>query len=275
MGEENVFLFVPNLIGYARILLAAVSFGLMPTRPWPAAVCYGTAALLDAVDGHAARALGQGSRLGAMLDMLTDRLSSMCLLLNLALLYPRWAPLFQLSSALDLASHWLHTHCSALQGAASHKAVGGEGHPLLRRYYQCRVRPGTGLYWEGTGGDWGGLGGTGRDWEGTGTNWEGTGGNWEGTGGDWEGTGLYWEGLGGTGRELGGTGSDWDKLGGTGRELGGTGGNWEQTGRDWEGTGPVLGRTRMNWEGLGRTGMNWEGTGRNWEGTGTYWDELG
>nr|XP_041575514.1 CDP-diacylglycerol--inositol 3-phosphatidyltransferase [Taeniopygia guttata] len=138
MGEENVFLFVPNLIGYARILLAAVSFGLMPTRPWPAAVCYGTAALLDAVDGHAARALGQGSRLGAMLDMLTDRLSSMCLLLNLALLYPRWAPLFQLSSALDLASHWLHTHCSALQGAASHKAVGGEGHPLLRRYYQCR-----------------------------------------------------------------------------------------------------------------------------------------
>uniref|UniRef100_UPI000B4C7951 CDP-diacylglycerol--inositol 3-phosphatidyltransferase-like n=1 Tax=Lonchura striata TaxID=40157 RepID=UPI000B4C7951 len=44
---------------YARILLAAVSFWLMPTRPGPAAACYGAAALLDAVDGHAARALGQ------------------------------------------------------------------------------------------------------------------------------------------------------------------------------------------------------------------------
>ncbi|XP_066031065.1 CDP-diacylglycerol--inositol 3-phosphatidyltransferase isoform X2 [Chamaea fasciata] len=85
-----------------------------------------------------ARLLDQGSRFGAMLDMLTDRLSSLCLLLNLALLEPRWAPLLQLCSALDLASHWLHMHWSTLQGASSHKAVGGEGHPLLRRYYQSR-----------------------------------------------------------------------------------------------------------------------------------------
>ncbi|XP_027563418.1 CDP-diacylglycerol--inositol 3-phosphatidyltransferase, partial [Neopelma chrysocephalum] len=27
---------------------------------------------------------------------------------------------------------------SALQGASTHKAVGGEGHPLLRRYYESR-----------------------------------------------------------------------------------------------------------------------------------------
>lgn len=139
MGGDNVFLFVPNLIGYARVLLAAVSFWLMPTQPLPAATCYGLAALLDAVDGHAARLLGQSSRLGAMLDMLTDRLSTMCLLQNLALLYPRWAPMLQLSTALDLASHWLHMHCSALQGASSHKSLGGEGHPLLRRYYQSRA----------------------------------------------------------------------------------------------------------------------------------------
>ncbi|XP_005533866.1 PREDICTED: CDP-diacylglycerol--inositol 3-phosphatidyltransferase isoform X2 [Pseudopodoces humilis] len=138
MGGENVFLFVPNLIGYARILLAAVAFWLMPTRPGPAAACYGLAGLLDAVDGHMARLLGQGSRLGAMLDMLTDRLSSLCLLLNLALLYPRWAPLLQLGVALDVASHWLHMHWSTLQGLTSHKALGGEGHPLLRRYYESR-----------------------------------------------------------------------------------------------------------------------------------------
>ncbi|XP_065511360.1 CDP-diacylglycerol--inositol 3-phosphatidyltransferase isoform X2 [Caloenas nicobarica] len=110
----------------------------MPTRPGPAAALYGASALLDAVDGAVARMLGQGSRFGAMLDMLTDRLSSMCLLVNLALLYPATAALFQLSMALDVASHWLHVHCTTLEGGASHKAVGGEGHPLLRLYYSSR-----------------------------------------------------------------------------------------------------------------------------------------
>ncbi|XP_049652701.1 LOW QUALITY PROTEIN: CDP-diacylglycerol--inositol 3-phosphatidyltransferase [Accipiter gentilis] len=135
---DNVFLFVPNLIGYARLVLAAISFYLMPRSPGPAAACYGLSALLDAVDGQAARLLGQGSRLGAMLDMLTDRLATMGLLLNLALLYPAAAPLFQLSTALDVASHWLHMHCTTLEGGRSHKAVGGEGHPLLRLYYNSR-----------------------------------------------------------------------------------------------------------------------------------------
>uniref|UniRef100_A0A8C3QK04 CDP-diacylglycerol--inositol 3-phosphatidyltransferase n=1 Tax=Cyanoderma ruficeps TaxID=181631 RepID=A0A8C3QK04_9PASS len=163
---------------YARILLAAVSFWLMPTNPGPALTFYGLAGLLDAVDGHMARLLDQGSRVGAMLDMLTDRLSSLCLLLNLALLQPRWAPLLQLCMALDVASHWLHMHWSTLQGASSHKAVGGEGHPLLRRYYGSRPLlfllcagneifygcwyllnwgegpPGDGLYWSGLWGRW-------------------------------------------------------------------------------------------------------------------------
>ncbi|XP_037982566.1 CDP-diacylglycerol--inositol 3-phosphatidyltransferase, partial [Motacilla alba alba] len=124
---RDVFLFVPNLIGYARVLLAAVSLGLMPARPGPAAACYALAALLDAVDGHLARLLGQGSRLGAMLDMLTDRLSSVCLQLNLALLYPRWAGLFQLSIALDVASHWLHMHWWAGLGRAGPGAGPGGG----------------------------------------------------------------------------------------------------------------------------------------------------
>jgi hypothetical protein len=46
--------------------------------------------------------------------MLTDRCATMCLLVNLALLYPRATLLFQLSMSLDVASHWLHLHRSAL-----------------------------------------------------------------------------------------------------------------------------------------------------------------
>lgn len=45
-----------------------------------------------------------------MLDMLTDRCATMCLLVNLSLLYPSYAFLFQLSMTLDVASHWLHLH---------------------------------------------------------------------------------------------------------------------------------------------------------------------
>lgn len=45
--------------GYARVLLALVSFLLMQCCPWPAVFCYLLSALLDAFDGHAARALDQ------------------------------------------------------------------------------------------------------------------------------------------------------------------------------------------------------------------------
>ena len=31
-AEENIFMFVPNLIGYARIVLAILSFWFMPTN---------------------------------------------------------------------------------------------------------------------------------------------------------------------------------------------------------------------------------------------------
>ncbi|RXN39254.1 CDP-diacylglycerol--inositol 3-phosphatidyltransferase-like protein [Labeo rohita] len=138
MAEENIFLFVPNLIGYARIVLALVSFYLMPCCPGPAVFCYLLSALLDAFDGHAARALNQGTKFGAMLDMLTDRCATMCLLVNLALLYPSYTFLFQLSMCLDVASHWLHLHSSMMKGATSHKAIDLSGNPILRLYYTSR-----------------------------------------------------------------------------------------------------------------------------------------
>lgn len=62
------------LIGYARIVLALVSFYLMPCCPGPAVFCYLLSALLDAFDGHAARALNQGSDL----QLCVARYSSFC-----------------------------------------------------------------------------------------------------------------------------------------------------------------------------------------------------
>jgi hypothetical protein len=68
-----VFLFVPNLIGYSRVILAAISLFFMPIHPKFCTVLYTISCLLDAVDGQAARALGQASKFGAVLDMVTDR----------------------------------------------------------------------------------------------------------------------------------------------------------------------------------------------------------
>lgn len=52
-------MFLLNLIGYARIILAVISVFFMPTNYKVACSCYLISALLDAFDGHAARAFKQ------------------------------------------------------------------------------------------------------------------------------------------------------------------------------------------------------------------------
>jgi CDP-diacylglycerol--inositol 3-phosphatidyltransferase len=58
---QNVFLFVPNLIGYSRIILAFISLYFLPTDPIVAMGFYGVSCLLDALDGYCARALNQSN----------------------------------------------------------------------------------------------------------------------------------------------------------------------------------------------------------------------
>lgn len=89
--SENVFLFIPNIIGrylrpcisyprvnimpagYTRVILAGLSLHYMSYHPKYCTIAYVISCLLDAVDGQAARALGQTSKFGAVLDMVTDR----------------------------------------------------------------------------------------------------------------------------------------------------------------------------------------------------------
>jgi len=117
--SENVFLFVPNLIGepvhtpltrlppyvlsfivvsslrwdslasarqgYCRVMLAALAMHYMNHHPKYSTIAYCVSQLLDAVDGHAARYLGQASKFGAVLDMVTDRCVSLPILWALVL----------------------------------------------------------------------------------------------------------------------------------------------------------------------------------------------
>ena len=67
------FVAVPGCQGYTRVILAALAMHYMSYHPKYSTLAYCVSQLLDAVDGHVARALGQASKFGAVLDMVTDR----------------------------------------------------------------------------------------------------------------------------------------------------------------------------------------------------------
>lgn len=106
------FFFTLKLLitGYARVILAIISFYFMPTNYIIATWCYVVSALLDAFDGHAARYYNQSTKFGAILDQLTDRCGTMILCAVLGYFYPKYMLLFHLSMCIDIACHWIYLH---------------------------------------------------------------------------------------------------------------------------------------------------------------------
>lgn len=135
--DENIFLFIPNLIGYSRVVLALASLYYMPLHPRTCSLLYSVSCLLDALDGYAARAYKQSTKFGAVLDMVTDRCTTTCLLVFLAQAFPRWSIVFQTLISLDLASHYMHMYATLSMGGSdqSHKNVDEKRSWLLRQYY--------------------------------------------------------------------------------------------------------------------------------------------
>ncbi|XP_072155716.1 CDP-diacylglycerol--inositol 3-phosphatidyltransferase isoform X2 [Bemisia tabaci] len=103
----------------------------LPITVW----CYAISGLLDAVDGHAARYFNQSTKFGAMLDQLTDRIGTSCLILTLSYFYPKYMFWFQLSLAIDISCHWIFLHTSILQGKTSHKLIDMSENYLMNIYY--------------------------------------------------------------------------------------------------------------------------------------------
>lgn len=131
---KTVFLYVPNLIGYARVAFALLSLFFMRWHPKYCTILYCVSCLLDALDGAAARRLGQTSQFGAILDMVTDRCTTSSLICYLCVTYPKYVVVFQLLVSLDLASHYMHMYATLSNGATSHKKVGSQS-KLLQLYY--------------------------------------------------------------------------------------------------------------------------------------------
>jgi CDP-diacylglycerol--inositol 3-phosphatidyltransferase len=159
----RVLLYVPNLIGYARVALVLASFGLLAAGPraawWDAAVLLYVGGFVgDLFDGLVARRLGQTSDFGGVLDMVTDRCSTLGLLTLLGcdggcsstsssldgappglwLPSPRFFRLGAvLLQVLDVSSHWCQMYATLALGV-HHKSEEGNADKnfLVRWFYR-------------------------------------------------------------------------------------------------------------------------------------------
>lgn len=115
----------------------------MPLHPRTCSLLYSLSCLLDALDGYAARAFNQSTKFGAVLDMITDRCTTSCLLVFLASAFPRWSILFQGLISLDFASHYIHMYATLAMGGSnqSHKQIDETRSWILKQYYSNRVCP--------------------------------------------------------------------------------------------------------------------------------------
>lgn len=128
-------------LGYFRIVLAVSSLYYMPLHPRTCSLLYSISCLLDALDGYAARYFEQSTRFGAVLDMVTDRCTTACLLVFLSSAFPRWSLLFQGLISLDMASHYIHMYATLVMGGENHKKVDPSRSWILNLYYTNKVCP--------------------------------------------------------------------------------------------------------------------------------------
>ncbi|CAN7129504.1 unnamed protein product [Brassica rapa subsp. narinosa] len=158
----SVYLYIPNIVGYMRVVLNCVAFAVCFSNKTLFSLLYFFSFCCDAVDGWCARRFNQGitiflfaltslkleldsllfltlvSTFGAVLDMVTDRVSTACLLVILSQVY-RPSLVFLSLLALDIASHWLQMYSTFLAGKSSHKDVKDSTSWLFRLYYGNRI----------------------------------------------------------------------------------------------------------------------------------------
>ncbi|XP_047468671.1 uncharacterized protein LOC125024933 [Penaeus chinensis] len=102
----SILLYVPNLIGYTRLLLLLLAFCLLPASPASFVTLYSISITLDGFDGYAARKLHQCSLFGAWFDVILDNLGR-------GLLWVHIHPMLYLVSAVE----WIAFVCNYSFGA--------------------------------------------------------------------------------------------------------------------------------------------------------------
>ncbi|KAG5547677.1 hypothetical protein RHGRI_013391 [Rhododendron griersonianum] len=158
----SVYLYIPNIIGYIRVLLNCFAFYICSSNKQLFSVLYFISfvkwlsgnwfCLISALSvmpwmvGLLANLIKMShlispplfSTFGAVLDMVTDRISTACLLVILSQVY-RPGLVFLSLLALDIGSHWFQMYSTFLAGKASHKDVKDSTNWLFKAYYGNRI----------------------------------------------------------------------------------------------------------------------------------------
>jgi CDP-diacylglycerol--inositol 3-phosphatidyltransferase len=107
--------------GYFRVLCIVYAFAAANHRAAKSLAVYVLAFVCDELDGRFARMLNQRSRLGAVLDMATDRVSTAGLLALLCKFAPAYSTIWVLLIVLDVSSHWFQMYSTLACGETTHK----------------------------------------------------------------------------------------------------------------------------------------------------------
>lgn len=129
----DVLLYYPNIVGYIRVVCMVLSFYYAKSN-WKRALVYYLAAFIgDVVDGHVARSFDQCSKVGGILDMVTDRVSTCGFLVLLSNFYPEHYFTAIMLIVLDISSHWFHV--MSVSGHHKSKESLQNRNALLQWYY--------------------------------------------------------------------------------------------------------------------------------------------
>lgn len=128
-----VYFYIPNLIGYFRLFCILVSGTFSLKKYENALFWYLLSYGLDAIDGTVARYFNQCSIYGTLMDLITDRSSTLGLSFILTNLYPKAVKSFAIFSSLDVFSHWLQFASALEADATTHK----QSNFWVLNFYYC------------------------------------------------------------------------------------------------------------------------------------------
>jgi CDP-diacylglycerol--inositol 3-phosphatidyltransferase len=127
--NTKVLLYIPNIIGYLRIILLFTAIFFSDAI---FTVLYCISISLDYFDGKAARYFGQVSKLGACLDIITDRISTTLICIKIVQKKPSYQKECLVYIFLDILSHFIF-FVGAIYQKGHHKSFCDNF--LLRIYY--------------------------------------------------------------------------------------------------------------------------------------------
>ncbi|KAE9454452.1 hypothetical protein C3L33_13626, partial [Rhododendron williamsianum] len=122
----SVYLYIPNIIGYIRVLMNCFAFYICSSNKKLFSVLYFVSFVCDALDGWFARKFNQ-------VFLCLPMISTACLLVILSQVY-RPGLVFLSLLALDIASHWFQMYRQS-----SHKDVKDSTNWLFKAYYGNRM----------------------------------------------------------------------------------------------------------------------------------------